>query len=37
MNPGTKWGKRVIERQTKACASDTTLWFPPDQRACPAK
>jgi hypothetical protein len=37
MNPSTKWGKRVIDRQTKACASDTTLWFPPDQRVCPGK
>jgi hypothetical protein len=37
MNPTTKWGKRVIDRQTKACTTDTTLWFPPDQRACPAK
>jgi hypothetical protein len=37
MNPGTKWGKRVVERQTKACASDNTLWFPEKQRTCPAK
>lgn len=37
MNPDKKWGKRVIERQTKACASTTTIWLPADQRACPAK
>jgi len=35
MNATTKWGKRVIERQKKACASETTIWFPPKSRACP--
>lgn len=35
MNPATKWGKRVLERQSKACGSSDTLWFPADQRACP--
>ncbi|HZL19959.1 MAG TPA: hypothetical protein VFG23_19645 [Polyangia bacterium] len=31
----SKWGKRMAERQAKACADTTTLWFPADQRACP--
>jgi hypothetical protein len=31
----SKWGKRIAERQAKACAETTTLWFPADQRACP--
>jgi hypothetical protein len=31
----SKWGKRMAERQAKACAETTTLWFPADQRACP--
>jgi hypothetical protein len=35
MNPATKWGKRLIDRQKKACASESTLWFPPKARACP--
>jgi hypothetical protein len=37
MNPATKWGKRVVDRQTKACAEETTLWFPADKRACAGK
>jgi hypothetical protein len=37
MNPTTKWGKRLIDRQTKACASETTIWFPANQKACPSK
>jgi hypothetical protein len=37
MNPTTKWGKRVIDRQKKACTSESTLWFPPKARACPDK
>jgi hypothetical protein len=32
----SKWGKRVAERKAKACAESTTLWFPPDQKACGA-
>ena len=32
----SKWGKRMAERQAKACADTATLWFPADQRACPA-
>jgi hypothetical protein len=31
----SKWGKRMAERQAKACAEATTLWFPADKRACP--
>ena len=34
MDPGSKWGKRVIERQLKACRQSTTVWFPADARAC---
>jgi hypothetical protein len=29
-----KWGKRIAERISKACAASTTLWFPADKRAC---
>src|SRR5262245_20107723 len=32
----SKWGKRVSERKAKACSEATTLWFPPDQKACGA-
>jgi hypothetical protein len=35
MNPATKWGKRLVDRQKKACAGESTLWFPPKARACP--
>jgi hypothetical protein len=31
----SKWGKRMAERQAKACSEATTLWFPADQRVCP--
>jgi hypothetical protein len=31
----SKWGKRMAERQAKACGETTTLWFPESQRACP--
>lgn len=31
----SKWGKRIADRQAKACADPATLWFPADQRACP--
>jgi hypothetical protein len=31
----SKWGKRIADRQKKACDETTTLWFPADQRACP--
>jgi hypothetical protein len=31
----SKWGKRMADRQAKACADTATLWFPADQRACP--
>jgi hypothetical protein len=29
-----KWGKRMAERLARACSETTTLWFPPDKRAC---
>ena len=32
----SKWGKRMAERRAKACAEETTLWFPADQKACGA-
>jgi hypothetical protein len=32
----SKWGKRLAERQAKACAESTTIWFPAAQRVCPA-
>jgi NAD(P)-dependent dehydrogenase (short-subunit alcohol dehydrogenase family) len=35
MSPTTKWGKRLLERQAKACSDETTIWFPEGQRACP--
>ena len=35
LNPATKWGKRVVDRQIKACAAATTIWLPAAQRACP--
>ena len=35
LDPATKWGKRVVDRQIKACADATTIWFPEGQRACP--
>jgi hypothetical protein len=30
----SKWGKRMVERRTKACSEATTIWFPADQKAC---
>ena len=35
IQPGTKWGKRMVERQQKACAEAETLWFPAGARVCP--
>lgn len=32
----TKWGKRLLERQQKACGASETIWFPADARICPA-
>jgi len=34
LNPDNKWGKRMIERQAKACSDPKTIWFPAAQRAC---
>lgn len=31
----TKWGKRLLERQQKACGATDTVWFPSDARVCP--
>jgi len=31
----TKWGKRMAERQQKACSDAATLWFPEGQKSCP--
>jgi hypothetical protein len=35
INPANKWGKRLAERQAKACSEPGTLWFPAGQRVCP--
>ena len=35
IQPGTKWGKRMVERQQKACSEPETLWFPAAARVCP--
>jgi hypothetical protein len=35
LDPGTKWGKRVVDRRAKACGDEQTVWFPEGQRACP--
>jgi hypothetical protein len=35
LTPANKWGKRMLERQTKACTDPTTIWFPPAQKVCP--
>ena len=31
----TKWGKRLVERQQKACGAPETVWFPAEARVCP--
>jgi hypothetical protein len=31
-----KWGKRLAERQAKACGDSGTIWLPAGQRACPS-
>jgi len=35
INPTTKWGKRLAERQARACTETATVWFPAAQRVCP--
>jgi hypothetical protein len=30
-----KWGKRLLERQVKACGEPATVWLPAGQRVCP--
>jgi hypothetical protein len=34
ISPGSKWGKRMVERQTRACSEAATVWFPAGQRVC---
>lgn len=34
IDPGTKWGKRLLDRQVRACQQPVTVWFPADARAC---
>jgi len=34
---GSKWGKRLLDRQTRACRDQRTVWLPEAQRACPAR
>ena len=36
ITPTTKWGKRLVERQARACSEAATVWFPSGQRACAA-
>ncbi|HEY8927183.1 MAG TPA: hypothetical protein VIU64_22525 [Polyangia bacterium] len=36
IQPGTKWGKRLVERQQKACAAPETVWIPATARVCPS-
>jgi len=35
IQPATKWGKRLVERQQKACAEPETVWIPATARVCP--
>lgn len=37
MSPSNKWGKRLLDRQTKACADAATIWLPAGQNVCPTK
>lgn len=34
MQASSKWGKRLLDRQQKACAEAETLWFPASVRLC---
>jgi len=34
MQASTKWGKRLLDRQQKACAETETLWVPAAVRLC---
>ena len=34
INPANKWGKRLDERRTKACAEPATIWLPAGQKTC---
>jgi hypothetical protein len=36
VQPGSKWGQRMVDRQQKACADSATVWFPAAARVCPA-
>jgi len=35
LEPASKWGKRLLERQARACTEPDTIWFPTDARVCP--
>jgi len=35
LQTSTKWGKRLVERQQKACGATETVWFPAGARVCP--
>jgi hypothetical protein len=37
MVAGNKWGKRMLERQSKACGAASTIWLPEGQKACEQK
>jgi hypothetical protein len=34
LEPDSKWGKRLLERQARACSEPDTIWFPADARVC---
>ena len=35
IQPSTKWGKRMVERQQQACRAAETVWLPASARVCP--
>jgi hypothetical protein len=35
ISASNKWGKRMVERQQKACAEAETVWIPAAARVCP--
>jgi hypothetical protein len=32
---GSRWGKRISDRQQRACAASDTVWLPAGARICP--
>jgi hypothetical protein len=35
MVASSKWGKRLLDRQARACKEAGTIWLPEGQRSCP--